>query len=185
MGPLNRQMRLGAWLGGMLLPIAGCYHYRPQPLLPPARETQYRSRNFADPGLKEFTDAQNVGKPLSWPPKELGLETLTLVALYFHPDLNVARARLEASEAAVITASTKPNPTISGDAGYTNAAPAPYVLRFGLDWILSGDPGREIEGRMAIVILGGLATSTALNLLVLPSLALRFGHFTSEGARTE
>jgi Cu/Ag efflux pump CusA len=30
---------------------------------------------------------------------------------------------------------------------------------------------------MAIVILGGLVTSTALNLLVLPTLALRFGTF--------
>lgn len=41
----------------------------------------------------------------------------------------------------------------------------------------SGDPGREIEGPMAIVILGGLVTSTALNLLVLPTLALRYGKF--------
>ncbi|MBV8619208.1 MAG: efflux RND transporter permease subunit [Curvibacter sp.] len=41
----------------------------------------------------------------------------------------------------------------------------------------SGDPGREIEGPMALVILGGLFTSTALNLLVLPSLALRYGRF--------
>ena len=41
----------------------------------------------------------------------------------------------------------------------------------------SGDPGREIEGPMALVILGGLFTSTALNLLLMPSLALRHGHF--------
>ncbi|MGN6368957.1 MAG: efflux RND transporter permease subunit [Phycisphaerae bacterium] len=41
----------------------------------------------------------------------------------------------------------------------------------------SGDPGREIEGPLAIVILGGLATSTALNLLVIPTLSLRFGRF--------
>ena len=41
----------------------------------------------------------------------------------------------------------------------------------------SGDPGREIEGPMAIVIVGGLATSTLLNLLVLPALALRYGRF--------
>ena len=40
-----------------------------------------------------------------------------------------------------------------------------------------GDPGREIEGPMAIVILGGLLTSMALNLLVLPTLAVRFGRF--------
>jgi CzcA family heavy metal efflux pump len=41
----------------------------------------------------------------------------------------------------------------------------------------TGEAGREIEGPMAIVILGGLATSTSLNLLVLPTLALRYGRF--------
>jgi CzcA family heavy metal efflux pump len=41
----------------------------------------------------------------------------------------------------------------------------------------SGQAGREIEGPMAIVILGGLVTSTALNLLVLPTLAVRWGRF--------
>jgi CzcA family heavy metal efflux pump len=39
------------------------------------------------------------------------------------------------------------------------------------------EAGREIEGPMALVILGGLVSSTVLNLLVLPSLALRFGRF--------
>lgn len=43
--------------------------------------------------------------------------------------------------------------------------------------IQSGEPGNEIEGPMAVVILGGLFTSTLLNLLVLPALALRFGRF--------
>lgn len=41
----------------------------------------------------------------------------------------------------------------------------------------TGEAGREIEGPMAIVILGGLITSTALNLLVLPTLAWRYGRF--------
>ncbi len=44
----------------------------------------------------------------------------------------------------------------------------------------SGAPGREVEGPMAIIILGGLFTSTALNLLVLPTLALRYGRFGAE-----
>ena len=43
--------------------------------------------------------------------------------------------------------------------------------------IYSGAPGNEIEGPMALIILGGLITSTILNLLVLPTLALRYGHF--------
>jgi Cu/Ag efflux pump CusA len=47
------------------------------------------------------------------------------------------------------------------------------------------EPGREIEGPMAMVILGGLATSTVLNLLVLPSLCLRFGRFTTSAEREE
>lgn len=38
----------------------------------------------------------------------------------------------------------------------------------------SGEAGCEIEGPMAVVILGGLITSTALNLLVLPALSLRW-----------
>jgi CzcA family heavy metal efflux pump len=46
--------------------------------------------------------------------------------------------------------------------------------------ISSGAPGNEIEGPMAIVILGGLVTSTLLNLVVLPALALRYGRFNRD-----
>jgi CzcA family heavy metal efflux pump len=49
----------------------------------------------------------------------------------------------------------------------------------------TGEAGREIEGPMAIVILGGLVTSSALNLLVLPTLALRYGRFTAEASHGE
>jgi CzcA family heavy metal efflux pump len=41
----------------------------------------------------------------------------------------------------------------------------------------SGEAGREIEGPMAVVILGGLFTSTVLNLVVLPWLALRWARW--------
>jgi Cu/Ag efflux pump CusA len=41
---------------------------------------------------------------------------------------------------------------------------------------IAGDlPGHEIEHPMAVVILGGLITSTLLNLFIAPSLYLRFG----------
>ena len=48
-------------------------------------------------------------------------------------------------------------------------------------------PGHEIEHPLAVVILGGLVTSTFLNLLVVPSLYLRFAkgwRRTPRGART-
>jgi Cu/Ag efflux pump CusA len=41
----------------------------------------------------------------------------------------------------------------------------------------SGEAGREVQGPMALVILGGLVTSTLMNLLVLPVLLWRFGPF--------
>ncbi|MGZ8758706.1 MAG: efflux RND transporter permease subunit, partial [Aeromicrobium sp.] len=41
-------------------------------------------------------------------------------------------------------------------------------------------PGHEIEHPMAVVILGGLVTSTLLNLFIIPSLYLRFGKTKKE-----
>lgn len=41
--------------------------------------------------------------------------------------------------------------------------------------VASGQAGREIQGPMAIVILGGLVTSTLASLILLPALAWRFG----------
>ncbi len=48
-----------------------------------------------------------------------------------------------------------------------------------LPLVISGDvPGQEIEYPMALVILGGLVTSTLLNLFIIPPLYLRFGSGT-------
>ena len=56
----------------------------------------------------------------------------------------------------------------------TGLAVVPLVIR--------GDiPGHEIEHPMAVVILGGLLTSTLLNLLVVPSMYLRFGRSRGGG----
>ncbi|MDQ3870987.1 MAG: efflux RND transporter permease subunit [Chloroflexota bacterium] len=42
-------------------------------------------------------------------------------------------------------------------------------------WLAGDIPGHEIEHPLAVVILGGLVTSTLLNLFVTPSIYLRFG----------
>ena len=44
----------------------------------------------------------------------------------------------------------------------------------------SNQPGREIEGPMATIIVGGLVTSTILNLLILPTIMLHFGRFEKQ-----
>jgi Cu/Ag efflux pump CusA len=54
------------------------------------------------------------------------------------------------------------------------------LLPIAVSW---GQPGSEIEGPMALVILGGLVTSTALNLLGLPVLYRQFGVRALHGSR--
>jgi outer membrane protein TolC len=103
---------------------------------------------LSDPGLKQFVEAQQEETP-GWPPTSLTMDTLTLVAFYFNPELDVARARLAASEAAVITASTKPNPAFSSAGGYTDAELAPYVLTFSLDWTIETAGKRQYRTKQA------------------------------------
>lgn len=38
-----------------------------------------------------------------------------------------------------------------------------------------GEPGKEIQQPMAVVILGGIFTSTFLNMIVIPALYLKYG----------
>lgn len=45
----------------------------------------------------------------------------------------------------------------------------------------SDNPGREIMGPMAAIIIGGLVSSTILNLLIMPAIMLRFGKFKRDG----
>jgi CzcA family heavy metal efflux pump len=52
-----------------------------------------------------------------------------------------------------------------------------------LIWVGS-EPGHEVEHPMAVVILGGMITSTLLNLFVVPSLYLRFGASRSSALET-
>jgi Cu/Ag efflux pump CusA len=50
--------------------------------------------------------------------------------------------------------------------------------------VIAGNlPGHEIEYPLAVVILGGLVTSTLLNLLLLPPLYARFGRGGTYGDR--
>jgi CzcA family heavy metal efflux pump len=50
--------------------------------------------------------------------------------------------------------------------------------------VLGSRPGHEIEHPLAVVILGGLLTSTLLNLFVTPVLYLAFGHPRTTGRRS-
>ena len=81
--------------------------------MPAAEAARFAARRLDDPALLVYV-AQSLHQPVDptrVQPWTLG--RLSLAALYFHPDLMVARARLAAARAAVRTASEIPNPTLT------------------------------------------------------------------------
>jgi cobalt-zinc-cadmium efflux system outer membrane protein len=113
-----------------LIVLAGCAAYRPMPIDPPRLEQEFRARNLSSPGLRVFMEASSGVKREEWPLKTFGLAELTLAGLYYNPELEIARARVEAADAAVISAGARPNPSIAIGGGYTNSPESPLVFRF-------------------------------------------------------
>jgi len=73
----------------------------------------FESRSLDTPELKEFLE-KNLGYEVSpWPPQSWDFRMLTIAALYYHPDMDVARAKWKVAEAKVITAGGRLNPGIS------------------------------------------------------------------------
>ncbi|MDX2121748.1 MAG: efflux RND transporter permease subunit [Gemmatimonadota bacterium] len=99
-----------------------------------------------------------------------GIATRNAVMLVSHYDHLVSREGVSWDGAAARRGASERLGPILMTALVTGLALLPLALG-------SGDPGREIEGPMAVVILGGLATSTLLSLFVLPTLALRYVRF--------
>jgi len=89
----------------------GCIAYHPQPLEPEKSEAALRARSAQDPGLADFVRARDAGA--AWPPTKFDLTALTFMALYFQPDIEMARARVRSAQAAEITEGARPNPTLS------------------------------------------------------------------------
>jgi outer membrane protein TolC len=104
--------------------LSGCAHYAARPIDAAASEQRFRARSLDDPGLKAFINRPN------WPPARLTLNDLYAIALYFDPELDIARAKLNTARAAVIAAGARPNPSLSLSGGWTNAPESPFVLDF-------------------------------------------------------
>lgn len=125
-------------LGSCAGALTGCAHYEPRPLTPEAGLARLESRKLDDPELARFLKAQ-AGSP-EWPPRAWGLEALTLVAFYYHPDLELARASWAAARAGLVAAGERPNPGLSVEPGYNSTTPTsqitPWILTTALDLTL-------------------------------------------------
>jgi cobalt-zinc-cadmium efflux system outer membrane protein len=101
------------------LVLTGCASYKPAPISPAKNADAIQARSLADPRLRTFIAAARASDERlraadsadadhSW-----DLTTLTLAALYYHPNLDLARARLAEARAGVTTAGQVPNPSLS------------------------------------------------------------------------
>lgn len=120
--PLMRPGVAVAALCGMA--VTGCAHYTPKPLVPAHTAAMLESRTLSDSGLRAFIE-KSLGHELpDWPLRSWNLEQLTLVAFYYSPELDVARARWIAAGAGIVTAGARPNPSLSITPAYSTNPPA-------------------------------------------------------------
>lgn len=114
--------------GVSALALAGCAQFRDQPLSAESARADFDGRSLADAGLQSF-----LAKNLTAQSAASGawdFERLALAAMYFNPDLEVARAELAGAIAAQRTAGALPNPTVGLNATYnfTTGIPSPWIL---------------------------------------------------------
>lgn len=116
--------------------LAACAHYAPVPLSPATNAEHLQEQSLHDPRLQQFLaaslGAQGRKEPV-W-----NLATLTLAALYFHPDLDVARSHLAVARAAMTTAGQSPNPTLNLSPSYNlNVVhPTPWTVGGVIEFVI-------------------------------------------------
>ena len=135
---------LAAVLVGLL--FGGCAHFEPHPLTASKNAADFESRALTDPGLRAFLETNRLAG--EWPRRTWDLESLTLAAFYFSPELDLARAQWGTARAAMRTAGQRPNPSLSAAPQYntTTLSPSPWIAAVNLDLPLetAGKRGHRI-----------------------------------------
>jgi outer membrane protein, heavy metal efflux system len=113
--------------------FTGCVHYRARPIAADQVAADFESRSLANPGLRAFLETNHVTG--EWLRRSWDLESLTLAAFYFSPELDLARAQWGTAHAGLRTAGQRPNPTVGVAPQYntTTFTPSPWVMSLNLD----------------------------------------------------
>jgi cobalt-zinc-cadmium efflux system outer membrane protein len=143
-------------VGGML---AGCavQHYHPAPIAADRAAVAFEARRLTDAGLRTFAE-QTLG-PEAWPPPSWNYQTLSLAALYFNPSLDAARARIAESQAEILTAGARPNPSLA----LTPGIPSPYLLTLDLSFPVetAGKRGYRLQAARSMDLVARLELAQA------------------------
>jgi outer membrane protein TolC len=107
--------------------------FEPKPINPTSNVDSFEGRTLVDAGLKAYLETN--GLSVAWPLPAWDLKPLTLAAFYYHPDLDVARAKWAVATAGKKTAAERPNPTLTVAPFFdtTTYTPSPWIVTATLD----------------------------------------------------
>jgi cobalt-zinc-cadmium efflux system outer membrane protein len=145
---MNRTFRTILLLA-LFMAAAGCVRFHPKPITPAAIMETFETRRLEAPELRDFILQNKEAE--EWPPLVWDLKSLTLAALYYHPDMDIARAQWGVAKAGRITAGERPNPTLNPLLGYNSTTPVsevtPWIPEISLEIPIetAGKRGYRIE----------------------------------------
>ncbi len=105
--------------------ISGCAHFEDRPLNAIESATRLEARSLSNAELTKFITSV-VGYKSTW-----DINTLTLAAIYYHPDVALAQALADNAEAAITTAGQRPNPSLTISPTWISnlaTAAAPWII---------------------------------------------------------
>jgi outer membrane protein TolC len=128
-----RRCGSGATLILLAAALFGCAHFDPKPITSSTNVDLFETRTLMDEVLRAYLETNGLAG--AWPPAAWDLKALTLAAFYYHPDLDVARARWATAKAGKKTAAERPNPSINVAPAYdtTTTVPSPWIVTATLD----------------------------------------------------
>lgn len=95
----------------------------------------FESRSLENPELRGYLGGTLLTDITKWPLPSWDLTNLVLVGLYYHPDLDLARAHWAVARAGKKTAAERPNPTLTVGPAYntSHGIPSPWLVTAALD----------------------------------------------------
>jgi outer membrane protein TolC len=120
-----------------LIFLTGCQSYPAKLLDPQATAADFSRRRLDSPALhSQLVASGHWSAKQSWPPSSWRLRELQGIALCYHPEISVAKAKAATALAAITTADTAPNPIIGFTPEHGNfpgPGLSPWVLGFTVD----------------------------------------------------
>lgn len=137
------QYPLSLTLSILLLLMSACASFENRPLNPVESVKVIESRSLSNAGLQQFIERVTGHKNKNW-----NLDSLTLAAIYYHPDLALARALAGTADAAIITAGQRPNPNLTLTPTWISnlaTAAAPWIIASSLSIPIETAGKRELR----------------------------------------